>query len=231
MKPRPTPGESSPSNDRIFPSTDAEPTGADAQPAGVYRTLEPLILASSSPRRRQLLESVGLRFEVKPSHCDEPWVPGQEPEGQVRAWASRKAAEVSRLNPKSWVLGADTIVVLEGVVFGKPADPREAADTLRKLSNRGHRVISAVCLLHEGYGQTHIRSVRTEVWFKRLEEEEIRAYVRTGEPMDKAGAYGIQGAGAFLVRAVRGSYTNVVGLPLCETLELLARQKVIVPAA
>jgi len=101
---------------------------------------------------------------------------------------------------------------------------------LRRLSRRKHRVVSAVCLLCRERRQFHIRTVRTQVWFKKLDEEEIRAYVETGEPMDKAGAYGIQGAGAFLVRSIRGSYTNVVGLPLCETLELLARQKVIAPA-
>ncbi|MBP8645230.1 MAG: septum formation inhibitor Maf [Syntrophobacteraceae bacterium] len=203
---------------------------AESRSTGVFRTIQPLVLASSSPRRRQLLRSVGLDFSVHPSCCDELLEPGEDPGSLVRAWAARKARVISLLHPSSWILGADTIVLLDDVLFGKPGDPREAAAMLRRLSRRKHQVVSAVCLLCRERRQFHIRTVRTQVWFKKLDEEEIRAYVETGEPMDKAGAYGIQGAGAFLVCSIRGSYTNVVGLPLCETLELLARQKVIAPA-
>jgi septum formation protein len=129
--------------------------------------------------------------------------------------------------PACWVLAADTIVVLEGRVFGKPADPAEAAAMLRQLGGREHEVYTGICLQHLSRHHRSTQVVTTRVQFKRLTDAEIRAYVATGEPLDKAGAYGIQGMGAYLVRALHGSYTNVVGLPLCETVELLTGQGII----
>jgi septum formation protein len=187
----------------------------------VFRTLESLVLASSSPRRKELLEGLGLSFDVVPSGIDETLVPGEPPPDQAARWASEKASAVSTFLPDRWVIAADTIVVLEGSILGKPADSGSAASMLRRLSGRRHEVMSGICLMNRTRGFSRAKSVVTEVEFKGLTEEEIDAYVRTGEPLDKAGAYGIQGVGAFLVRSVCGSYTNVVGLPLCETLEWL----------
>lgn len=155
--------------------------------------------------------------------------PGESPDEMAIRWAREKTLAVSRPRPLDWVLGADTIVVMKGAVFGKPADTPQAVSMLKELSGRVHEVITGICLSH--HAARFIRSgfVRTQVEFRRLSEAEILAYVATEEPLDKAGAYGIQGIGAALVRSVKGSYTNVVGLPLCETLEWLEDEGVIVP--
>ena len=197
----------------------------------LFRTLQPLVLASSSPRRREMLTTMGLSFEVVPSDIDETGGEGEAPRSLVEGWAKEKAQVVSRQFPDCWVLAADTIVVLGGTIFGKPQNVDDAAGMLRQLSGRSHEVISGVCLKHGLRHFVHVRSVRTLVHFKPLDAAEIDAYVATGEPMDKAGAYGIQGMGAFLVRSIEGSYTNVVGLPLCETLEDLMANGVIALAA
>lgn len=194
---------------------------------GIFHTREPMVLASASPRRRVLLESLGLAFEVSPSGIDECDSPGESAVEQAVRWAREKAVAVSHRLPDRWVLAADTVVVLEGAVLGKPLDPREAAGMLERLGGNSHEVLSGICLAH-GYRKVlRTQCVRTEVTFKDLTREEIHAYVRTGEPLDKAGAYGIQGMGAFLVRSIRGSYTNVVGLPLCETIGWLLEEGVI----
>ncbi|MFP5213324.1 MAG: Maf family protein [Acidobacteriota bacterium] len=195
----------------------------------LFKMLEPLVLASGSPRRKEMLDAMGLSFEVITSGVDESGGVGEAPEALVRRWAGEKAAAVARLRPNCWVIGADTIVVLDGTIFGKPESPDEASSMLRQLAGRSHEVMSAVALARLDRGFTRVECVRTEVRFKPLSEKEIRAYVHTGEPMDKAGAYGIQGLGAFLVEAVSGSYTNVVGLPLSETLEWLKDLGVIAP--
>jgi septum formation protein len=195
----------------------------------LFRNLEPLILASASPRRRDLLWSMGLTFEVVESGVEETGDLGWGPDTQVKRWAVEKASAVSGKYPGCWVLAADTIVVLEDKVFGKPGNSDEAAVMLRELSNRVHEVISGLCLAHLDRDILRVDSVMTRVCFKHLTEGEIQAYLSTGEPLDKAGAYGIQGMGAFLVRSVIGSYTSVVGLPLCETLEWLLQEGVIVP--
>ncbi|NLJ27836.1 Maf family protein [Desulforhabdus amnigena] len=205
-------------------------TTLSSREKAIFRNLEPLVLASSSPRRRELLGSMGLSFEVVPSGTEEAGGEGEAPETLVVRWAEEKARVVSKMYPDRWILAADTIVVLEGVLFGKPRDAAEAVSMLRRLSNRTHEVISGVCLLHSYRQIVYVRSVRTFVHFKELSAAEISAYVDTGEPMDKAGAYGIQGRGAFLVHSIQGSYTNVVGLPLCETLEYLMQHRVIAPA-
>jgi septum formation protein len=197
----------------------------------LFRTLEPLILASDSPRRLQLLQSLGLTFETVPSGVDEGDDPDTEPGALVRWRAREKAEAVSRRNPRSWVLSADTIVVYRHTVLGKPADAKAAAAMLQKLSGREHRVFSGLCLRRREPAFLRLESFVTEVRFKPLRSPEITAYVRTGEPLDKAGAYGIQGMGAFLVESIHGSYTNVVGLPLCEALEWLLEQGVVAPVA
>jgi len=174
--------------------------------------------------------SVGLDFDVVPSGVEETGAPAEAPGSLVERWAGQKAHSVAHLRPDCWVLGSDTIVVLEGRVFGKPVDRADAVSMLRRLSGNVHEVISAVSLVRHDLGFFRVQSVRTRVFFKEATEREIQAYVRTGEPLDKAGAYGIQGMGVFLVRSITGSYTNVVGLPLCETLDLLLEQGIIAPA-
>ena len=205
-------------------------TSTNRQP-GLFETLQPLILASGSPRRKRLLESVGLDFRVETSSAsEENGLGARTPAENAAVWARRKAAMVSKAFPESWVIGADTIVVLDGEIFGKPSGADEARRMLSRLGGRTHEVITGVCIAQQSSGTRRIESVITRVVFKPLCEAEIAAYVSTGEPLDKAGAYGIQGRGAFLVRSVAGSYTNVVGLPLCETIEWLIELKVIAPA-
>jgi septum formation protein len=195
----------------------------------LFRSLEMFILASESPRRRRLLRSLGLEFEVVVSGVEETQPVQGSPEVQVRGWAGEKAEAVAGLHPDRWVLAADTIVVLAGVIFGKPAHAADARRMLEQLSDREHQVITAVCLRHALKNHREIDAVVTRVRFKRLMAAEIDAYLASGEPFDKAGAYGIQGLGACLVRSVCGSYTNVVGLPLCETVEHLMGQGIIAP--
>jgi septum formation protein len=195
----------------------------------LFHNLQPLILASESPRRLQLLQSLGLTFQVVASGVDERDDPGTEPGALVRWRAREKAEAVSRRHPRSWVLSADTIVVYRHTVLGKPADAEAAAAMLQKLSGREHRVFSGLCLRRREPTFLRLESFATEVRFKPLSAAEIAAYILTGEPFDKAGAYGIQGTGAFLVESIHGSYTNVVGLPLCEALEWLLEQGVVEP--
>lgn len=196
----------------------------------LYTTREPLVLASGSPRRRELLAQLGLEFRVSPSLREEPPI-GSRPETGVRRSAVFKARSVARMEPSSWVLAADTIVVLGGRIYGKPETPEEAMGMLRSLAGRCHDVLTAVCLMRVDRGFCRVELVQSRVEFRDLSETEIVAYVRTGEPMDKAGAYGIQGLGGAFVKAVYGSYTNVVGLPLAETLTMLQKQEIIVPGA
>ena len=196
----------------------------------LFRTKAPLVLASGSPRRKDLLEGLGLTFDVVPSGVAESGSRHEPPEGLVMGWAHEKALAVSGRLSDRWVLAADTIVLLDGSVLGKPSDPGEAAEMLHRLSGNVHEVLSGICLVHREANASRLQCVRTEVHFKDLTRKEIDAYVRTGEPFDKAGAYGIQGMGAFLVRSIRGSYTNVVGLPLCETVDWLVEAGVAAPA-
>ena len=178
-----------------------------------------LILASASPRRRELLGLLGLAFEVIPSAYEEP-APERhrDPSGFAEHLAVEKALDVARRHRGRLVIGADTVVAMGGRLYGKPSDREDAARMLRELSGRAHHVttgVALVCAACERCPET-IESfhVRTEVRFRALLEPEIRAYVATGEPMDKAGAYGIQGHGGLLIESIAGDYPNVVGLPL-----------------
>jgi septum formation protein len=180
-----------------------------------------LILASASPRRRALLEQVGIAFEVSPAEDAEGRrLDGEAPAGYARRSAELKAVAVSHNVPDALVLGADTVVALGDRVLGKPADAAEARRMLAALSGRSHWVHTGISV---AFGGQALRSevVSTEVSFRELSSDEIRAYVATGEPLDKAGAYGIQGRGALLVDRVNGCYFNVVGLPLSRVRELL----------
>lgn len=198
---------------------------------GPFRTLRPLTLASASPRRQALLAGQGLCFEVCPSPLREPAPElAEAPSDYARRMARLKGEEVAAGRPDQIVISADTIVVLDGRILGKPRDVAHALRMLSDLAGNWHEVITGSCVLHvrEKFSKCH--AVTTRVRMGPVSSDMLRAYVATGEPMDKAGAYGIQGAGAFLVEEVRGSYTNVVGLPLPEILRVLLELGAIAPA-
>lgn len=182
-----------------------------------------LILASASPRRRELLRAAGVPFLVVPSRIDEVPRPGESPVAFARRAAREKGAEVAARHPAAFVLSADTIVVSGGEILGKPGDRREARRMLSLLAGREHKVHTAVCLLKARTGYREETCVTTRVFFRPLSGREIEGYLRTGESADKAGAYAAQGAGNLLIDRVSGSFTNVVGLPMTQTLSLLLR--------
>jgi nucleoside triphosphate pyrophosphatase len=182
-------------------------------------TTSRIILASQSPRRRELLSLVGIPHEVCPADLDESLLPGEEPVPHAERLARSKAEAIAAREPGSVVIGADTIVVLDGEILGKPATPHEAHATLRKLSGRTHTVHTAVAVARNGRTVSGVESV--EVTFRPITDEQIAAYIATGEPMDKAGAYGIQGFGAVIVERVHGDYFAVMGLALGRLVGLL----------
>lgn len=186
-----------------------------------------LILASQSPRRRYLLKQAGIDFSVIPSSFDESSIRLSSPDSYVRQLAESKAREISEKFPASWVIGADTIVFIDGTILGKPGSKSEARAMLKRLSGKTHQVLTGYCICCQSAGRSISDAVKTEVQFKKLSMAEIDWYLNSGEPFDKAGAYAIQGIGTFLVRRINGSYTNVVGLPVCEVVEFLIRENVI----
>jgi len=186
-----------------------------------------LILASKSPRRRYLLQQAGLKFSVVPSQFDEGSVTLSSPEAHVRFLAESKARDIARKYPDSWIIGADTIVFIDNRILGKPASVEQARQMLTSLSDKTHQVLTGYCISHKNRQCLFSEAVSTDVRFKKLTQNEIDWYIRSGEPFDKAGAYAIQGLGTFLVRRINGSYTNVVGLPVCEVLEFLIQQGVV----
>lgn len=183
-----------------------------------------LILASGSPRRREYFERMGYEFEVVRPGTEERVRGGETARDYVGRNAAEKAAEVARrAGPGTVVVSADTVVVRGEEILEKPKDAADARRMLRELSGATHQVMTGLCIREGGDGGKEVRTVvTTDVEFKELGEEEIEAYIASGEPMDKAGAYAIQGLAAYMIRAIRGSYTNVVGLPLAETADILA---------
>ena len=186
-----------------------------------------LILASKSPRRKYLLEQAGLTFSVIPSDFDESSVTMSEPDVYVRMLAEAKAFDISEKHPDSWVIGADTIVLIDNTILGKPASNEEARSMLKQLSGKTHQVLTGYCICCKDRNTVFSETAKTDVHFKSLSNAEIDWYIQTGEPFDKAGAYAIQGIGTFLVRRINGSYTNVVGLPVCEVIEFLMKNEVL----
>ncbi len=178
-----------------------------------------MVLASQSPRRRELLALVGIPHAVLPADIDESVFEGELPVPHCERLARTKAAALAERHPDAVVIGADTIVVVDGSILGKPRDSGEAASMLRRLSGRTHTVFTAIAVSLAG--ETRSDVVEVEVTFRALSDETIDAYVATGEPMDKAGAYGIQGYGATIVERVHGDYFAVMGLPLGRMTELL----------
>jgi len=187
-----------------------------------YRDICMLVLASKSPRRKQLLTLAGVPFRCVPSQVGEHPIKGEKPEAFTKRAARDKAdAVATQAQPGTWILGADTTVVVDDEILGKPTDRSDAARMLKLLSGREHRVLTAVVLLQAGSQAVNEHLSETVVTFRSLDENMISGYLKTGESRDKAGAYGIQGKGALLVRSIEGSYTNVVGLPLVETSEMI----------
>jgi septum formation protein len=181
----------------------------------------PLVLASASPRRKVLLAELGLTFTVEPSDVDEKKDVPEDPVEHARILAERKARDVLARHERGLILAADTIVVLDGRIYGKPASENEAVRMLTELAGREHTVMTGVCAANAESGTVATALVQTQVRFHALSMDEIRRYVATGEPMDKAGAYAIQGRGALLVAGITGDYTNVVGLPIGPAMDLL----------
>ncbi len=190
----------------------AAPVGGGQVP-GAKGPPPPLVLASASPRRAGLLTQLGLTFQVDPSHIPEGLLPGEPPEAHARRLSREKAEEVRGRHPEALVLAGDTVVVLEGEILGKPETEARAEEMLMALSGRSHTVVSGLALAFPGDG---IRdgALTAQVTFRAFPRDVARAYVSTGEPMDKAGAYGIQGLGGALVEGIRGDYHTVVGLPI-----------------
>ena len=177
-----------------------------------------LVLASASPRRRELLQQIGLKFQVIPSRAKEHIIAGETPEEHVIRLSLDKATEVANRDNVSgrWFIGSDTIVLCDQQILGKPRDKTHATAMLMKLSGREHRVLSGYAIIDRETDEQRAEAVSTKVWFRQLTDGEIARYIATGEPADKAGAYAIQGLGISFVARIEGSYTNVVGLPLCK---------------
>ncbi|MGQ0646669.1 MAG: Maf family protein [Gemmatimonadaceae bacterium] len=178
-----------------------------------------IILASQSPRRRELLTLIGISHEIRPADIDESLLPGEAPVPHAERLAREKALRIATQAPDAVVIAADTIVVLDGDILGKPADREEAMATLGRLSGRTHTVHTAMAVARNGQLRSGVESV--EVTFRPLDAARIARYVDTGEPMDKAGAYGIQGYGATIVERVHGDYFAVMGLALGRLVEML----------
>lgn len=183
--------------------------------------MKKLILASQSPRRKQLLEQVRIPFSVSSSNVDESYPPHLSPSEIVQFLAKKKARSVLKENEDAVVLGSDTVVVLDEKILGKPNDETEAKTMLKKLSGRTHSVVTGVAIVSSK--KEAVFSVESLVTFYDLTEEEIDFYIRTREPFDKAGAYGIQGIGAFLVKEIQGDYFSIVGLPVARTVRELKK--------
>ena len=182
----------------------------------------PIILASNSPRRKELLQQIGLDFTSGPADVDERMLSNETPEAYAIRVALDKARVAAGRAKSGIVIGADTIVVLDDTVFGKPADAQDAERMLLSLSGRMHRVITGLAVMDAAKGKILTRASVTRVWFRNITRDEIIAYVKSGEPLDKAGAYGIQEKGALLVERIEGCYFNVVGLPLSLLGEMLS---------
>lgn len=187
---------------------------------GPFRTQKNIILASSSPRRQKLLASLGLNFEVIPSKIKEP-PPSQDisPGNYAKEMSELKAQDVCTKKKKGIIVSADTVVVFKNEILGKPSNAENAINTLIELCGNKHYVISGCCLLDTQSTNKFLFTVTTEVTMAQQDKDVLKAYVATDEPLDKVGSYAIQGIGNFLVQNIRGSYSNVIGLPLCEVVQ------------
>ena len=180
-----------------------------------------IILASASPRRREILENVNVKFTVQSSQIEEVILENEDPKDLVMRLAFEKCIDVAKKNRNALVIGADTIVVLDNNILGKPKDEDHAYEMIKSLSNKKHQVITGISLINLSLNKKVIDYVVSEVTFKDLSEETIRDYIKTKESLDKAGAYGIQGYGGLLVDSIKGDYFNIVGLPVSRISDLL----------
>ncbi len=183
--------------------------------------MKKILLASASPRRKELLDLIGLKFQVEPSGVSEPVRTDLDPHELARSISMAKAAAVAKSHDNTIVIAADTFGVLEGRILGKPATAGEARQMLTTISGKAHSVITGFTIMDTSDSKVVCRSVETRVYIRRLSTEEVEAYVRSGEPLDKAGAYAIQGLGSVIVERIEGDYFNVIGLPLCALAESL----------
>jgi len=190
-------------------------------------TQEHIILASKSPRRKELLEQAGLVLDILSANIDEKSTPLSNPEDYVKTLSRIKAECVKNSQPDSWIIGADTIVVVDGAILGKPESQDDAIHMLTMLNDRSHSVFTGFTICCQARKKTISKTIETRVVFKHLSQKEIQWYTATNEPYDKAGAYGIQGIGSFMIREIAGSYSNVVGLPICEVMEALMELDII----
>ena len=180
-----------------------------------------IVLASQSPRRKMLLEKLNISFQVVPSRLAELSPMGERPNAYAARMALEKAVKVGQFFPDHLIIGADTVVAIQDMILGKPRSPQEAVIMLSRLSGQVHEVWTGICVFHARSGTEIVKAVSTAVRFRELTQEEIDEYVQSGEPMDKAGAYAIQGLGKSLVRDLKGSYHNVIGLPTMELGKIL----------
>ncbi len=185
------------------------------------KDLKKIILASASPRRKELLQKIGLKFELEPANSEEAIGFVKDARRLVRKLSRDKAAAIALKHRNAIVIAADTVVLLEDNILGKPGSRAEAGRMLRSLSGKSHTVITSFTIIDTGKKQVLSKSVETRVYMRELEPKEISAYVKSGEPLDKAGAYAIQGLGSVFVERIEGDYFNVVGLPLCALSESL----------
>lgn len=201
----------------------------DRKCPGPFQNVKALILASGSPRRADLLGSLGIDFDIIVSNAEEPPFPGGNPAEYVLETARIKMLPICDMHPDKWIIAADTVVFINGSALGKPGTPEDAFSMLRKLSGRWHTVISGFLVGEKETGTLIKKFAESRVKIRNLKESEIWSYIATGEPMDKAGSYAVQGLGAFMIDQIEGSYTNVIGLPLSETADVLLSLGIIKP--
>ncbi len=187
-----------------------------------YELQERLLLASASPRRREILENLGFEFEVLPSNVDESEVPWNDPVESAKLLAEIKGVDAQMTRPRKTIIAADTIVLCDGEVMGKPSGPEEAAEMLGKLSGRMHEVVTGIALITPP-NKRIIEAESTKVFFRELSPKEISMYIETREPFDKAGAYAIQGYASAFIDRIEGCYFNVVGLPVARLFSMFRR--------
>ena len=180
-----------------------------------------IILASESTRRVDILRTLGISFSIIPPNIDEQREKDELPKDFALRVSYEKAHKVGNLFPDKWVIGADTIVVMKGRILGKPKNESDAFDMLKMLSGKWHRVITGYCVLNISRNITYRDAVETRVYIRGLSDDEIKRYIKTSEPFDKAGSYAVQGKGGYMVKEIKGSYANIVGLPICEVAEVL----------
>jgi septum formation protein len=195
----------------------------------MFTTCKSLILASASPRRQQFLADLGLTFTALAADIDETPLDDEKPDVFACRMAEEKAEVIARQHPSSWVIGADTVVTIDDAILGKPNDAAHALEILRRLQGKKHQVITGLALHCVQEKCIKSLSKTTEVTFAEFSDAILSAYIQTGEPLDKAGAYGIQGKGGFLVRSITGSCSNVIGLPINICISLLLHHNIIAP--